>query len=307
MVEKKPSRIVLAILIVVVVAVAGVGAALVYEFNKPKTAPSVLVVAVGDNVTVNYIGEFGSGAQVGRVFDTSVYAVGVNNASYPKSLEYHFRGAVANFTPLPVHVGPSAPSGGYTIGNLTFGTVVTGFWQGLLGLSGNHSRTIVVPPNLGYGPLNQSCLTTAPLVFTVPEIEPIPVAAFHTSFPNVNATVGTTFFDSTYGWNDSVFAVNATTVSVQALVSVGSSADPDGLPFVVSGLNSTTVTLASLLTPASAGLVAGHVSGSGVCGSTTFIVSAVNTASGTYTANFNSEVTGETLDFVVTVVNIYRA
>ncbi len=305
MVEKKPSRIVLAVLIVIVLVAAGVGAALVYEFNKPKSAPSVLVVEVGDNVTVNYIGEFGSGAQAGRVFDTSVYAVAVNNASYPKSLEYHFRGAVSNFTPLPVHVGPSAPSGGYTIGNLTFETVVTGFWQGLLGLPGNHSRTIVVPPNLGYGPLNQSCLATAPLVFTVPVIEPIARSSFSTSFPNVNATVGTTFFDSTFGWNDSVFAVNASTVSIQALVSIGSSADPDGLPFVVSALNSTTVTLSSLLTPASAGLVAGHVSGSGVCGATSFIVSAVNTAAGTYTANFNSEVTGQTLDFIVTVVDIY--
>ena len=81
MVEKQPSRIVLAILIVVVIAAAGVGAALVYEFNKPKSAASILVVREGDNVTVNYIGEFGSGPQTGRVFDTSIYAVGVNNAS----------------------------------------------------------------------------------------------------------------------------------------------------------------------------------------------------------------------------------
>jgi FKBP-type peptidyl-prolyl cis-trans isomerase 2 len=305
MVEKSPSRIVLAILIVIVIAAAGAGAALVYELNKPKAAAPVLVVRQGDNVTVNYIGEFGSGPQTGRVFDTSIYNVAVNNGSYPKSLEYHFRGAVSNFTPLPVYVGPSAPSGGYSFANLTFQPVVTGFWQGLLGLPGNISRTIVVPPDLGYGPLNQSCVTTAPLVLTVPEIEPIPQSLFSSAFPKVTVAVGTTFFDTEFGWNDTIFAVNATTVSVQALVTLGTHGDPEGLPFVVSALNSTTITLSSELTPASAGHVAGFVSGSGVCGSTKFIVSAVSPAAGTYSANFNSEVTGETLDFIVTVIDIF--
>lgn len=307
MVEKQPSRIVLAILVVIVIAIAGAGAALVYEFNKPKSASPILTVQVGDNVTVNYIGEFGSGPQTGRVFDSSLYAVAINNASYPKSLEYHPRGVAANYTPLPVHVGATAPSGGYSFGGLTFGTVVTGFWQGLLGLPGNKSRTIVVPPDLGYGALNQSCLVTAPLAFVVPEIATVPASEFSSTFPGVSMTVGTVFADPTYGWNDSVFSVNASTVTIQALAPLGSTAHPYGLPFVVAALNSTAISLVSQMTPASAGLVAGHVSGSGVCSSTTFIVSAVNTAAGTYTENFNTEVTGATLDFVVTVVNIYPA
>jgi FKBP-type peptidyl-prolyl cis-trans isomerase 2 len=301
MVAEKPPRILFAVLVVVVIASAGGAAAFLYEFNKPKAVESILTVQTGDNVTVNYIGTFGSGAQAGRVFDTSIYSVATQNLSYPKSLEYQSRGARSAYTPLPVHVGPS---GSYTIGNLTFGLVVTGFWQGLIGLPGNQSHTIVVSPSFGYGALNSSCLTTDPLVYRLPVFANVPLASFGTAFPNVTANVGAVFPDPTYGWNDSIFAVNSTTVVVQALADLGDTSQPNGLPFLVSALNSTTITLSSELTPANAGLVLGHVAKGGLCGATKFIVSAVNLAAGTYTENFNPEVQGETLDFTVTVVDI---
>ncbi|MGD0588828.1 MAG: hypothetical protein ABSA63_08575 [Thermoplasmata archaeon] len=307
MVTKKPSRIWLVVLVVVVLAAAGAAAVFVYEINKPKAATSVLRVQLGDNVTVNYIGSFGSGAQKGSVFDTSIYSVATQNLSYPKSLEYEPRGAVSAYTPLPVHVGPNAPSGGYSFANLTFSTVVTGFWQGLLGLAGNQSSNIVIPPNLGYGSMNASCFGTFPLDYTVPLLSNVPAATFSTQFPNVTAAVGSVFPDPTYGWNDSVFSVNSTTVTVQALPTVGWSASPNGLPYLVTSLNATTITLASQLSPGNAGLVSGHVKTGGLCGGTKFIVSAVNLEAGTFTENFNPEVQGETLDFEVTVVDIFPA
>jgi FKBP-type peptidyl-prolyl cis-trans isomerase 2 len=304
--EKSP-RILMAVLIVVVFVVAGVGAALVYEHNKSTAATPILTVHLGDNVTVNYIGEFGSGAQVGRVFDTSIYSVATNNQSYPKALEYQSRGPITAYTPLGVHVGAYAPSSGYTLGNFTFNTVVTGFWQGLIGLPGNQSHTVVVPPNLGYGALNASCLASSPLVYTVPVLTYVSVKDFSSLYPGVTASVGVVFPDPTYGWNDSVFAVNSTNVAVQALATLGQSTTPDGLPFVVSSLNATEITLSSQLTPANAGLVLGHVTSGGLCGQTKFIVSAVDLATGTFTENYNSEVVGETLDFTVTVVDIFPA
>jgi FKBP-type peptidyl-prolyl cis-trans isomerase 2 len=307
MVTEKPSRILLVVLVVVVLAAAGAAAAFVYEVNKPKSATSILTVQVGDNVTVNYIGTFGSGAQQGRVFDTSIYSVATLNLTYPKSLEYESRGAVSAYTPLPVHVGPNAPSGGYTLANQTFSTVVTGFWQGLIGLPGNHSSKIVVPPNLGYGALNTSCVGTSPLSYTFPVLSNVPAASFPSLYPNITATVGTEFTDPTYGWNDSVFSVNSTTVIVQALPSVGWHASPNGIPFTVSALNATTITLTSTLTTANAGQVLGHAASGGLCGGTKFIVSAVDPAAGTFTENFNPEVQGETLIFTVTVVDIYPA
>jgi FKBP-type peptidyl-prolyl cis-trans isomerase 2 len=295
------------VLVAIVLIVAGVGAILLYEYNRPKSATTILSVQEGDNVTVNYIGEFGSGAQAGHVFDTSFYSVAVNNLSYPKSLEYSPRGPVTAYTPLGVHVGPTAPASGYTIGNLTFNTVVTGFWQGLVGLAGNQTRTIVVPPNLGYGALNASCMRTSPLVFTAPVLTNVPVAKFGTLYPDGTATVGAVFADPTYGWNDTVLSVNTTTVVVASLASVGTLAHPDGLPFVVSALNATTITLSSQLSPANAGQFLGHATSGGLCGKTEFIVSAVDLGAGTLTENFNPEVQGETLDFVVTVVDLFPA
>jgi len=301
MVADKPPRILFVVLVVVVIAVAGGGAAFLYEYNKPKAASPILTVQTGDNVTVNYIGTFGSGAQQGRVFDTSIYSVATENQSYPKSLEYQSRGAPSAYTPLGVHVGPS---GSYTIGNVTYGSVVTGFWQGIIGLAGNQTRTIDIPPALAYGSQNLSCLVSAPLTLRITVVSSIPISDFSTLFPNVTASPGAVFPDPTFGWNDSVFAVNLTTVVVQSLATVGESSQPDGLPFTVSAVNATTITLSSQLTPANAGLVLGHVGGSGVCGTTKFIVSAVDLAAGTYTENFNPETRGETLDFAVTVVNI---
>ncbi|HTT44822.1 MAG TPA: hypothetical protein VMH38_02240 [Thermoplasmata archaeon] len=303
MVTQKPSRILFVVLVVVILAVAGIGAAVLYEFNKPKSSGTILTVQEGDNVTVNYIGQFASGAQAGRVFDTSFYSVAVNNGSYPKSLEFAMRSSASAYTPLAVHVGANTPSGGYTVGNLSFGAVVPGFWQGLIGLAGNQSATVVIPPNLAYGPLVQSCLETAPLGLTVPVLTFVPAAQFSTLYPNATANVGVQFADPTYGWNDTVFAVNSTTVTLQALPSVSEKSSPNGLPYEVSSLNATTVTLSSLLTPASAGLVLGHSSTS-VCNTTKFIVSAVNFGTGTMTENFNDEVVGESLRFTVTVVDI---
>jgi hypothetical protein len=307
MAAERPSRILFVVLVVLVIVAAGVGAALLYEYNKAKSPGTVLTVQKGDNVTVNYIGEFGSGAEQGRVFDTSFYSVATNNISYPKSLEFSLRSSTSAYSPLPVHVGPNAPASGYTIGNLNFNTVVPGFWQGLIGLPGNQSHTIAVPPSLGYGSLNLSCVRTAPLVFTVPVLLFVPVSEFSSLYPNGTATVGAVFPDPSYGWNDTVFAVNATSVTLQALPSVGAKSSPDGLPFVVSFLNATSITLSSLLTPANAGLVLGHAAGSGLCSQTRFIVSAVDPSTGTLTENFNPEVQGETLDFVVTVVDIFPA
>ncbi len=134
MVDRSPSFALIAILTIVAIVVAGIGAGLLYEFNHPKAPAGPPTVQVGDNVTVNYIGMFGSGPEQGRVFDTSIKSVAENNATWPKSLQYTPRSA-SGYTPLPVHVGPNTPGSGYTVGNVTYGGVVTGFWEGLLGLA----------------------------------------------------------------------------------------------------------------------------------------------------------------------------
>ena len=153
------------------------------------------------------------------------------------------------YIPLGVHVGPTAPASGYTLGNLTFNTVVTGFLARAPRAPREPNPHARDPPDLGYGPLNQSCLGTKPMVYTLPVLTFDSLREFATLYPNVATTVGLEFPDPTYGWNDTVFAVNTTTVVVEALATLGATTHPNGLPFVVSSLNATTITLSSELTP----------------------------------------------------------
>jgi FKBP-type peptidyl-prolyl cis-trans isomerase 2 len=302
MAEERPSRWLPTLLIVLVLVVAGVGAALLYEYTHPQTTAAVQTVQIGSNVTVNYIGMFGSGPQTGRVFDTSLVSVALNNVSYPKSLEFSLRSPLSEYSPLPVAVGPNAAS--YSIGNLTFGSVVTGFWQGLIGLPVGKSAEISVPPNLGYGALVPACLVTAPLTTTVPIVATVPAANFSTQYPNVTATAGTEFSAAPYNWTAVVLNANASAVTVENLPSVGEPVTSDGLPALVTAISKTSITVAIQVGLANVGLLVGHVK-TAVCGSTTFILQSMNSAGGTYVQNFNHEVVGQTLVFTVTVVKFY--
>ena len=160
------------------VIAASAGGALLYLHYLPKgSAPPT--VAIGDNITVNYIGFFGSTPPLRRVFDTSIYSVAANNATYPKSLGPLPRPSVSNYTPLPLYVGASTPSGGYFFDGQTFSSVVTGFWQGVVGMAGNTTRIVTIPPSFAYGPLNQSCILTEPLAYTIPVNVLVPDPIWH--------------------------------------------------------------------------------------------------------------------------------
>jgi len=293
----------LAVLAVVVLVVAGVGGAFLYLHQHPASSAGPRLVGLGDNVTVNYIGKFGSGPEQGRVFDTSIESVAKNNQTWPKSLEYSFR-VNASFVPLGVHVAPNTPAGGYSINNTTFGGVVTGFWQGMIGMAGNQTRWVTIPASLAYGPLHPNCLVTADLVVTVPVLVSLPITNFTTSYPGVAKSAGTSFKDPTYGWPAVVFSVNATSVTVQNLPALGFSSSAPGWPITVTNVTGGNITVTNDITNANVGLVLGH-STSSVCSSSKFIVSAVDPAAGTFTENYNSEVTGQTLIFGITVVDIY--
>ncbi|MGD0249765.1 MAG: FKBP-type peptidyl-prolyl cis-trans isomerase [Thermoplasmata archaeon] len=267
MAEPRPSRILPALFVMLIIIGAGVGVGLLYEHNHPKPAGAIRTVALGNNVTVNYIGRFGSGPQTGRVFDTSIYSVATNNVTYTKSLEFTFRGNKSNYSPLPVFVGPS---GSFTIGNLTFGTVVTGFWQGLLGLPVNHTAWITVPPNLGYGPVISNCSTVEPLKFTVPVLVAVTPAGFSQLYPGKSSSPGTTFPDPDFGWTDLVLSNNATAIVIENLPTLGWSVPTASWPILVTNLNSTLITLTNELSPSNAGLTLGTAS-STVCGTHRFI------------------------------------
>jgi FKBP-type peptidyl-prolyl cis-trans isomerase 2 len=300
---ESPSVGLLVFLAVIVVVVAAVGGGLLYYANHPKPAATAETVAVGDNVTVNYIGFFGSGPELGKVFDTSIQSVATNNATYPKSLEYSPRNA-SGYVPLPVHVGPRTPSGGYNVSGTVYGGVVTGFWQGLVGLKLNQTHDITVSPSAGYGALNTSCLVTSNLSQTVPVYVYDTPSQFASAYPGVSAVSGTTFSDPTYGWTDDVVSANASIVVVQRQPTAGTVVAPYGWDELVRNVTATSITLVSELTPASVGSVLGSEPNTTVCSTTKFLVWSVDLSAGTFVENYNSEVTGETLIFQVTVESI---
>jgi FKBP-type peptidyl-prolyl cis-trans isomerase 2 len=308
MAEPGPSRLLILILVVIALVGAGVGAWGVHYYLEPKGAPSILTVQLGDNATVNYIGSFGSGAELGRTFDTSIFSVYQNNVTYPKSLEFGLShsGDPANYTPLPTHIGGS---GQYTIGNLTFGTTVTGFWQGLIGMTGNSTRYIVIPSDLGYGPLNPTCTQTQPLAFEVPVYASMTPSEFSATYPGVDPLIGTTFNDPVYGWSDLVLNVNTTAIVVDHLPTLGQTTLSGGWNITVTAISTSQISVLNLLTPSNYGRVLGTFATSQTCNGQPqahFLVSGVNPAQGTYTTNWNSEVTGQTLVFRVTIVDVFK-
>jgi hypothetical protein len=308
MAEKRRSFTAVAILAVVVIVVGAIGGGLLYSYNHAGPPAGPQTISLGSNVTVNYIGFFGSGPEQGRVFDTSILSVAVGNASYPKSLQFSFR-SPGGYVPLGVYVGPNAPSNN-TIGNITFGGVVTGFWEGLLGLSVGQTRYITIPPKLGYGLTDTGCLLTEPLTYSIPVYVSVPIASFSKAYPGASPIAGREFSDPTYHWTDLVYSVNASAVVVENLATVGYQTSPQGWPVTVTNISTPAnvtqalITISNDLTEANAGLVGGN-STSQLCSTAQFIVSSVDTTNGTYTENYNREVVGQTLIFQVTAVKIY--
>jgi FKBP-type peptidyl-prolyl cis-trans isomerase 2 len=308
------SRTAFVVIIVVTLIAAGGLAGAAYYYSRPAAPPSALTPQLGGNATVNYIGYFGSGPDSGRVFDTSIYSVAINNASYPKALAFQYRGSEANYTPLGVYVGPNAPAGGYTVGNTSFVSVVTGFWEGIIGVPGNMTRTVDIPPDLGYGPQNESCFRSLPLTYTLPVITSLTPTAFSSAYPGVAPLTGVTFKDPNYGWNVTILAANSSFVTIENLAQVGYVASPAGWPVLVTSIAATphgagTITLVNELSPSQAGHVLGKdFNGTGPCTTTSkgkFIVTAVDPTTGTYTEDFNEEVQGQTLIFVITVIDVF--
>jgi len=305
----------LIVLVAIVLIGAGAAAGAVYYTHRPASAGSVTAVQIGDNVTVNYIGVYGSGPEQGKVFDTSLYSVAVNQVAFPKALTYSPRGAFpANYTPLDVNVAPYTPQAGYTLGSDTFIGVVAGFWLGLIGLPGNVSKQLILPPDLAYGPQNPACEATEPLTYSIPMVTTMPASTFSSTYAGQVASTGAQFPDPHFGWPVLVLSANASFVTVENLPSIGWTASPAGWPVEVTDVTSTangtgSITLENELSPSQAGHLLGKdYLGTGPCSSSSkgqFIVSAVDLASGTYTEDFNQEVQGETLIFTVTVIDIF--
>jgi FKBP-type peptidyl-prolyl cis-trans isomerase 2 len=286
----------LIVLIAILMISASSVVVLLYQGGQSEESPSIQTARIGDTVRVDYIGRLADG----RVFDTSLWSVASNNAMYPKSLSFTLGNETA-YEPLEFDVGG--------------GQMITGFDRGVIGMAVGETKVLTVPPEDGYGQLNQSKLKDLPLVESLPVFENINVSEFTNDF-SVSPRIGLTIKDPNWGWDVTVFDVNydADRVVIMNSPVLGDSykvyGDPQGQPktgwyamvdHFDSSANGGTglIEVRHLLEPEDAGYVKG-VDASG----DEFIVMKVDPQSNNVVLNYNSEVTGVTLYFTVTLVSI---
>jgi peptidylprolyl isomerase len=278
---------------VLVIALAIMFGVYYYVF-VPPAGPAVLRVQHGDSASLDYIGYF---EDTGLVFDTSLESVGKDNASWPKAVSFHGMPAggpwPARWQPIRFDIGEGTQR------------AVPGFEQGLLGLAPGESRVITIPFDLGYGPMDPDLIAVRPL------LEPVPVRLTMNA-TEFQATYGTAPFsgmnvtDPVWKW-DAYVDVAGTIVTVTNSPTIAQALRPfDAWDATVSAIDDAAnegegiVWVRHLLEDADANRVGGEDEGRA------FYVSEVDTVAGTYTVNFNREVVGRTLVFIVTIINVFR-
>src|SRR5713226_8998934 len=269
--------------VILVIAILGV----YYGYVVPKFAPPPLRAQSGDRVQVDYVGTF---AEDGLVFDTSLQSIARDNASYPKAFMFSWHGSYA---PLPVTIG----SGG----------VVPGFDVGIQGLAIGDSKTIVVPPALGYGLADPTKIFVKPLFESVPVRLTMDPTSFVSTYQTA-AVSGMNVTDPFWGWTATV-SVAGTVVTVTNSPVPGQVVRPYGAwdAQVVSiddaaNAGQGVILVHHLLTAAMVDRVGQKNAG----GTVVFVVTAVDTDAGTYTLNYNTPTKGRTLVFQVTMLSVSR-
>ncbi len=113
----------------------------------------------GDKISVDYIGSLPGG----KVFDTSIEKVAEENNIFTPGRGYE---------PLKLTVGK--------------GEVIPGFDDGVLGMAVGETKTLTIPPEKGYGPINPERIRAYPIIQVVPKKFPrvfdIPVDEFEATF-----------------------------------------------------------------------------------------------------------------------------
>ncbi len=271
------------LVVILVVAILGV----YYGYVVPKFGSPPIRSESGDDVKVDYTGTF---SDTGLVFDTSLQSIAVDNASYPKAFSFSWH---PSWQPLTVTIGS--------------GSVVKGFDQGIAGLAVGESRTIVVPPDLGYGPADPSKIIVKPLLESVPVRITMNATDFLLTY-HTTAVSGSNVSDPFWGWNVYV-SVAGSVVTVTNSPVPGQILRPYGI------WNAEVLSIDDSANAGQGAILVQHrldpsvVDRIGVkdsSGKVTFVVTAVDLAAGTYTLNYNDPTKGRTLVFQVTMVSIVR-
>jgi FKBP-type peptidyl-prolyl cis-trans isomerase 2 len=273
--------------LVLVAAILGV----YYGYVAPRFGTPPIHALAGDSVQVDYVGTF---EDTGFVFDTSLESVARDNATYPKAVSFTFRSQWSTYN--------------FRLGDPTDAQrPVPGFERGIYNMAVGETRTIVVPPELGYGPSDAALIQVKPIAESVPVRLTMNETEFLIRY-QTQAVSGINVTDPFWKWSAFV-SVAGGIVTVTNSPYPGQLLRPYGLwdAQVVSiddGANDGEglILVRHLLDPSMARRIGEKSSD----GQVTFILSDVDLEAGTYTLDANREVVGRTLLFTVTMVNIGR-
>ncbi len=310
---KRETLIALSLIIVAIIVFAGYQVTLSKPVEKEEKT-----VRVGSKVQVDYIGML-EPKYDSLVFDTSMYDVAVDNITYPKVATFKMRDK-SSYRPLMVHVGGKSESG--------YIQVVEGFSDGLIGMKVGETKTIVVPPDKGYGYGDKNLIKTLPLVETIRMRETWSKQQFVTYFDR-NPEVGMEVENPIYHWPILVEVVLDNSVVIANMPEAGKEYQTVAWNIKVLNVDSTadngngTITVKHLISPDDIFRIKGSLSGNtdaqiflkraylskyeqalGTSQEGTFILTDVNETAGTYTIDYNDVTRGRTLVFWVKLISI---
>ena len=101
----------------------------------------------GDNISVDYTGSLLNG----KVFDTSIEKVAIENNLPPRGVGYE---------PLKFTVGK--------------GQMIKGFDEGVIGMKVGETKKLTIPPEKAYGPINPGMIQSMPILEEVPATTEMP-------------------------------------------------------------------------------------------------------------------------------------
>ena len=248
------------------------------------------IVADGMTIKVDYTGKLVDG----RIFDTSNYTIASNDALYPKSLSFTLK-AESKYDPTEFTVGA--------------GKMISGFEEAVIGMRVGETKTVTITSDDAYGDLDEDLLTEFDLVDTMEVTRNYTYAEFVAYYGSAPVT-GTTISDPIYGWDVTVFDYNenADRVMIMNQPTVGSlyhiygeEDDGQGWDVLVTNVdsNSNNVTFEHQLTEGDSEQIEGVDAED-----ETFSIINVDTDAGTAVMNYNDEVVGKTLIFIITIVSI---
>ncbi|MCI4434469.1 MAG: FKBP-type peptidyl-prolyl cis-trans isomerase [Thermoplasmata archaeon] len=264
-----------AILISIIIIGATIG--VYYGYGVLSSTSHVNYVKNGDTVSVYYYGYVViNGTRY--VFDTNIKAVANDNFTYPKLSIFKYP---SSFSPFNFTVGSNQ--------------VIEGFSLGVIGMYPGETKTIIVPPSLGYQ-FNQSLLHNISRSNTISRVQYLTMQEFENRTGEVPYQ-GMVCKDRVYGWNDEVIFVDSTqnNVTIQNDAYTNSTYYPYGenvdYYYYVNYSNSNYINYVIETTP---GTILPNGSSVYYVGPDYLII------------NSNNYLAGKTLYFVVTLVSIIK-